>query len=91
MTRAGSGHAEYLALSKALDDVTPACSNDWRYIQDREVLDPDDVAAMQRACRACPVQSLCRTYGDAARPSAGMWAGRFWGRKERTPKSGDQS
>lgn len=91
MTRIASGHAEYLALSKALDDVTPACSNDWRYIQNRDMLDPEDVTAMQRACRACPLQALCRAYGDAARPPAGMWAGRFWGRKERAPKTGDQS
>lgn len=90
MTRSVKGAAEYLALSRALDEASPPCSNDGRYIRDRDDLNPEDVSIMRLACSGCPVQHLCRTYGEAARPSAGMWAGRFWGRKERSPKNGDR-
>lgn len=83
MTRAMKGQEEYVALNDALADVTPPCSNDWRFVQEREEIDQSDLAAMRRACADCPLASLCRQYAETARPSAGMWAGRFWGRKER--------
>lgn len=77
------GQDEYRALTDALEQTRPPCHGDWRYIQDRHELDDGDVSAMQRVCRVCPLRDICSAYARAAKPSAGMWAGRYWGRKER--------
>jgi hypothetical protein len=84
MTRSEKGQEEYRALTDALHDVTPPCSPDWRFVQERDQVDEQDLIAMRLACARCPLSDLCRSYADAARPSAGMWAGRYWGRRERS-------
>ncbi len=78
------GEAEYRDLVQAYEHSTPACRGDWRFIQDREEIDTDHIGQMARTCRTCPLLDLCDTYARAAKPNAGMWAGRYWGRKERT-------
>lgn len=82
--RTEPGKAEYRALTDALDEIRPACHDDWRFIQERQEIDDDDLAQMRRLCRTCPLAAVCSAYAEKARPAAGMWAGRYWGRKERS-------
>ena len=81
-----AGAAEYRTLVDALEHTNPRCRDDWRYIQDREQIDADDLEAMGHICRVCPLFDLCSAYAQAARPRGGMWAGRYYGNKERAPK-----
>lgn len=79
--------AAYTALQTALIDITPPCSNDPRYIANREELTSDTRMQMIAGCRSCPVRDLCEQYATTARPEAGMWAGRYYERRTRnTPK-----
>lgn len=57
---------------------TSPSSDDTRFILERSELSPDDIAAMRAICAGCPLTALCGAYGDAARPPAGMWAGRLY-------------
>ncbi|MEA9997837.1 WhiB family transcriptional regulator [Cryobacterium sp. RTS3] len=59
------------ALSIAMQDNSPACQDDDRFIS-------DDVPAATLApiCRTCPVYDLCAAYGELDRPKAGTWAGK---------------
>jgi len=91
MSSVNRGAQEYRTLSDAMNTRTPRCSGDWRYIQERDQIDSDDLQEMRRLCNACPLKGLCRSYAEAARPSAGMWAGRFWGRRERVHKIGGEA
>ncbi len=84
MSRTEKGVAEYHLLTDAVRDTPTPCRNDPRFIQERDQIDSSDLLAMKRVCLQCPLLALCGTYAEAARPSAGMWAGRFWGRTERT-------
>lgn len=80
------GEPEYRNLVQAYEHNAPACRDDWRYIQDREEIDDNDLDQMARTCRTCPLFALCDEYARTAKPNAGMWAGRYWGRKGRPPK-----
>lgn len=91
MTRAEKGQEEYRALTEALRDLTPACSLDRRFVQERNQVDEQNLIAMRRSCAQCPLAVLCRSYAESARPPAGMWAGRFWGRRERSAAIGGAS
>ena len=42
------------------------------------VTDPDGVAAAIDACESCPVLDACSRYTEDARPTYGVWAGRFY-------------
>jgi hypothetical protein len=84
MTRATTGVKEYQTLSDALIDTTVPCGDDGRFVQERDQIGTAELNAMKNACTQCPLLSLCHDYAKAARPPAGMWAGRFWGRAERT-------
>lgn len=80
MTRTEPGAAEYQALTDAFEHTAPRCRDDWRYIQERDTLDADDLEAMGYICRtACPLYDLCSAYATVARPKGGMWAGRYYG------------
>lgn len=83
MSRPERGAAEYSALSHLLRNVGSPCINDDRFTQERELLNDADVKEMRQVCSMCPAVSACGAYAKIARPSAGMWAGRFWGRRER--------
>lgn len=87
MTASIRGSAEYRALTGALEHTKPACLNDWRFTIDAVDLHHVDKAQMRNVCRRCPLTDLCRTYATIARPKAGMWAGRHWGRIERSEES----
>lgn len=87
MTVRTRGTEEYRELSDAMTETSTPCNGDWRFIQERDQIDDAGLIEMRRGCARCPLQPLCRTYADAARPSAGMWAGRYWGRKERSEGS----
>lgn len=90
MSRPDKGAAEYSALSDSLRRVASPCINDERFVQEREQLDEVDIKDMRRMCSQCPASLACGAYANVARPSAGMWAGRFWGRRERsTPERGE--
>lgn len=84
MTLPKRGAAEYRALTRAFDNANPACLNDWRYTVDPDDLDDDEKVTMHNVCRQCPLIDACRIYAATARPSGGFWAGRYWGRKERS-------
>ena len=75
------GQQEYRVLTDGLEQTAPPCRGDWRYIQDRHELDDGDVRDMQTRCKtACALRELCSAYAKTAKPSAGMWAGRYWAR-----------
>lgn len=41
-------------------------------------------------CQPCPIRPLCRAYGNAVRPPAGIWAGAVYKpRKPRKPRNLD--
>lgn len=84
MTLPKRGAAEYRALCEALESSNPSCLSDWRYTVDPDDLDNTEEALMRTACRQCPLIEMCSSYAVTARPSGGFWAGRYWGRKERT-------
>lgn len=87
--RANRGAAEYAALADALNDHTPACTGDARFI-----LEPQEIPAQElehlrlTICNPCPLRDLCHAYAAAARPPAGIWAGRTYkphGKRKETP------
>lgn len=84
MRRTKTGDLEYRDLSEALTHTNPACNNDWRFTLDADDLDDDEKTQMHNICRRCPLLDTCRIYAVTARPGGGFWAGRYWGRKERT-------
>ncbi|KAA9133711.1 WhiB family transcriptional regulator [Microbacterium caowuchunii] len=81
--------AAFAALSFALQDIVPPCDGDPRFI-----LEPREISRSElwhlsiTKCRGCPVRKLCAAYGDAARPEAGIWAGKTYGpgARRRQPK-----
>ena len=79
------GDTEYRRLTDAMNDHMPPCSGYPRFILDRHEIAPDELSHISLTiCRTCPIKQPCRAYGEAARPGAGIWAGRTWGtpRKE---------
>lgn len=84
MTKPITGESEYRALVHAYQHVDPDCLDDARFTADVEDLDDDDKAVMRDICHACPLLGLCTAYARTARPKGGYWAGKHWGRKERT-------
>ncbi len=81
---ADRGEAEYRALMLATDDCTPSCTGDPRFILDGDQLAPQELAHLKhKICHPCPLRALCEAYAEAARPPAGVWAGRTYkpGRK----------
>ena len=74
-----TGDTEYLDLHAALADTTPPCSNNPRFILDATAYDPGEVDDLRETiCKTCPIRRPCRTYGDTARPRAGIWGGRTY-------------
>lgn len=82
------GAAEYRALSDALRDITPPCTGDRRFILDSHEIAADELSHLAlTVCRPCPLSALCRAYGAAERPKAGIWGGRTYKtHAERKPK-----
>lgn len=78
VSRADRGAAEYAALVDALEEVTPRCRDDARFILERAELAADDLTDMRAMCALCPLLAACGAYGTAARPPAGMWAGHLY-------------
>lgn len=58
-------------LTAAMQDTDPACQND-----DRFILDGQPAESLSSICRACPLFDLCAIYGELARPTGGIWAGK---------------
>lgn len=76
--RTEPGTREYIVLTDALNTYTPPCAGDDRYTA-------DDVDAATRVelvtgCDLCHISALCAAYANKARPTAGMWAGRYHGK-----------
>lgn len=68
------------ALGEVLGTVEPPCRGDDRSILDAGQLHRDEAAFLTAAiCGVCPVRALCAAYAEAARPTAGLWAGRVYG------------
>lgn len=73
------GVAEYDELSLALQDYTPPCSDDSRFILEPHEISPDELTHLSiTICRPCPLKHLCRAYAEKERPAAGIWAGRTY-------------
>ncbi|WP_460802274.1 WhiB family transcriptional regulator [Microbacterium sp. GXF6406] len=62
------------ALSDALDEVTPRCTDNPLFTADR--LTNEEQEACGHMCASCPVFDLCDAYAKAAGVKAGFWAGR---------------
>lgn len=76
MTR---GDVEFRALTIALEDRMPPCTGDPRFVREPHELAPGEADALGLTiCRGCPLKWACRAYGEAARPPAGVWAGRTY-------------
>ncbi|WP_425523021.1 WhiB family transcriptional regulator [Microbacterium salsuginis] len=59
----------------------PAC-------RDYEFFTADHTGAAQKAlasrlCAACPLRDLCRDYAEASKPTAGIWCGIPYPRRNR--------
>jgi hypothetical protein len=69
------GNAEWQTLQAGIDETRPACVGD-----DRFILDDDQIKAAELAnvCNLCPLLAECAAYANAARPPAGIWAGKRW-------------
>jgi hypothetical protein len=63
----------YQALHSAMETTSPLCRDDSRFIDD--TINPARVVEL---CNLCPLFAACRAYAIAARPSAGIYAGRRW-------------
>ncbi|WJL95879.1 WhiB family transcriptional regulator [Microbacterium sp. ET2] len=74
------GDRAYRALHLALADAdAPECSGDDRFILEHHELAADEVKHLRlTVCGPCPLRTLCRAYGDAARPQAGIWGGKVY-------------
>lgn len=87
------GDAEYRRLSEALANAeAPACTDDPRFI-----LEPHEIAQAELThisvtiCRPCPLRDLCRAYAAAARPTAGIWAGKTYAPRSYVRRHGKES
>lgn len=65
----------YDALLVAMDAEPPACHGIDLFTADN--LTKADVAVCAQICATCPLLALCASYASAARPAAGVWAGRL--------------
>ena len=81
---APTAEAEYATLQDALQQYTPPCAGDNRYTADE--LDEATRAELSAGCDLCTIRPLCRAYATAARPRAGMWAGRHYSNARKEPK-----
>lgn len=64
----------YERLQEALEQQGAPCEGDARFTTDNAPLD-----ALQPVCAACPIRMLCDEYARAAKPAAGIWAGKRYG------------
>lgn len=79
---------EYSELAKAMEDTEPACADDPRFTLDEHQVHEQEAVLLRSICRGCPLRAECDAYGRAAKPTSGIWAGRYYGhtpRKERIP------
>lgn len=65
------GVEELAALHDAADRKAPPCRGDERFVDDSV-----PVRDLRPICERCPVFELCDAYRVAAKPPAGVWAGR---------------
>jgi hypothetical protein len=73
-----SGTAEFAALARAMEDKRPPCSDDYRFIAEEHELDDDTLTLMRRTCFTCPLRAECGAAAKVTKPTAGMWAGKFY-------------
>ncbi|WP_282826944.1 WhiB family transcriptional regulator [Gulosibacter sediminis] len=66
--------AEFQELHDAMQIIDPACLADDRFTADNA-----PVGDLAPICAGCPLTPFCEAYALAARPSAGVWAGRRYG------------
>lgn len=81
MARRDPGEQQYAALVEAMETDRPAC-------RDYELFTADDIdnqqfALAKRLCADCPLRALCQAYAVAAKPTAGIWAGKQYGPSQR--------
>ena len=56
--RTEPGSVEYQVLTDAYEDLPPACIDDWRYVQEREEIDADDLERMARTGELVPADEV---------------------------------
>ncbi|MFT3799466.1 WhiB family transcriptional regulator [Microbacterium sp.] len=77
--------AAWAALAKALEDTEPPCAGDDLFTADSP--SKDDQEFMRNLCAMCPLLAECASYALAAKPAAGYWAGRRYGKPRAKPKT----
>jgi len=70
------GDTQLRMLRHAMQDTTPACRDDERFVAD--YLTTQHRFELGKICRACPLRAACRAYATRARPEAGFWAGEMY-------------
>ncbi|KJQ54153.1 WhiB family transcriptional regulator [Microbacterium sp. SA39] len=86
MSRTDRAETAFDALARALDDAAPGCKGDTRFTLDAHQLQRDEVTFLSvKVCRPCPLRALCQDYAEAAKPQAGVWAGRVYGPRRGRP------
>jgi hypothetical protein len=81
MTRASEA---YDLLHTAMTTTLAPCAGIGLFTADD--LSAADKAVLTPICDTCPLFDLCRDYADAARPTAGLWAGKTYGTRPATKK-----
>ena len=66
----------YDTLQKAMTVTLAPCDGIELFTAD--TLSNADKAALTAICDTCLLFDKCRTYADAARPTAGLWAGKTY-------------
>lgn len=74
--------AAWTALSTALDDYAPPCTDDPLFTADK--LAPEDQAFCAALCEGCPVAPECEAYAVTAKVQAGYWAGHQYASRKKS-------
>lgn len=79
----------YRALARVLEETTPECTDDPRFLLEPAQIAPDELTFIGLTiCRTCPIRTECGAYAEKAKPAVGIWAGRTY---QRRPRKAHQS
>ncbi|GLJ79753.1 WhiB family transcriptional regulator [Microbacterium imperiale] len=83
------GADEYRRLNVAIEHHPPRCADDPRFIRDAIDYQPNELSELRAVCRRCPLYALCASYGKAAKPPAGVWAGSVYKPRRQAHEAAD--
>ena len=72
----------YNTLHNAMTTTIAPCSGLDLFTADD--LNAADMAVLVPICETCPLFALCDAFGQAARPAAGVWAGKRYATRSTT-------